>query len=230
MEDTEAKKTNQINILAALIIVMSLIIIALSASYAYFMNVVKENKGVNITSGELTMSFATANEQYINNDSADLLDDDDVLSDSNNDYTEFSVTLPASSTVDSATYFFYLTDLEITQNFKNKDVKWALFKNGSTASLEDAVASGDFSTVNIPDGAESGTAPDSKKAKDYSLMYKGGDQQSNFTIKRTGKEGTTDSYKLYIWLSNDPNRNQVGLLNGSLIAKVAFKAVSSAAE
>ena len=46
--------------------------------------------------------------------------------------------------------------------------------------------------------------------------------KENITINK----GSTDSYVLYIWLSNDPVNNQTQLLNGSFSGKVGFRGVT----
>ena len=46
--------------------------------------------------------------------------------------------------------------------------------------------------------------------------------KENITINK----GSTDSYILYIWLSNDPDNNQTQLLNGSFSGKVGFRGVT----
>ena len=198
MENIENQdNTKKRMILTSLIIVVSIVIIGISLSYAYFTNSVQElnsgNQGTNITSGELTMSLATT--QSINANSASLINDSDVVSEA--DYTAFSVTLPSSADAASATYSLYLTELTITDNLKDSDVKWALY-DGSGSNQ---IASGNFAN------ATTGT--------DLPL-------QSNIPISR----GTTTSYRLYIWLSNDPANQQIDLLNGSLSAKVGFRATT----
>ena len=198
MENIENQdNTKKRMILTSLIIVVSIVIIGISLSYAYFTNSVQElnsgNQSTNITSGELTMSLATT--QYINANSASLINDSDVVSEA--DYTAFSVTLPSSADAASATYSLYLTELTIADNLKDSDVKWALY-DGSGSNQ---IASGNFAN------ATTGT--------DLPL-------QSNIPISR----GTTTSYRLYIWLSNDPANQQIDLLNGSLSAKVGFRATT----
>lgn len=183
--------------LAALIIVVSVIIIGMSLSYAYYVNTIQEvrpeNQGVNITSGELTMNLTTS--EYIAANSASLINDADVTRDA--DYTSFSVTLPSDADADSATYSLYLTELTITDNLKSKYVKWALYNADETSMI----TSGDFQNAN------SGT----------NLTL-----QDGISIAK----GETNSYRLYIWLSNDPDVNQISLLNGSLSAKVGFRAAT----
>lgn len=196
-------------ILGSLIIVMSIVIIGLSISYAYYLNTIEEvnpdNQGTNITSGKLSMNFATS--QYIKATAAGLINDADVLDPGNNNYTQFSVSFADDNSVSSATYNLYLTEIKMTQNFKNKDVKWALYN-----SLNDQVANGNFSTATLSSTAN---GDGTYNANDIALA-------NNITIT----PGTTNSYKLYIWLSNDDQTNQIDLLNGSLSAKVGFRATA----
>ena len=134
MENVENNAKKRL-ILASLIIVMSIIIIGLSLSYAYYLNQVvevnPENQKASITSGELTMNFAT--ERVINAISAGLVSDTDILTEA--DYTQFSVTLPSTAKVDSATYTLYLTELTITDNLKSNYVKWALYDGNGTSEI-----------------------------------------------------------------------------------------------
>ena len=201
MEDKiEAKdNTKKRILLASLIIVMSIVIIGISLSYAYFINTVQEvnpgNQGTSITSGKLTMNFTTS--QTINATSACLINDSEVVT--QGDYTQFSVSFPNDDeNASTATYNLYLTELTISDNLKSTDVKWALY-DGAGSNM---IISGDFS------GATSGT---------------------NLTLKDgiTINKGETNSYRLYIWLSYASDRNQTNLLNGTLSAKVGFRAITN---
>ena len=218
MENEEKIKNNPENtkdntkkriILGSLIIVMSIVIIGLSISYAYYLNTIEEvnpeNQGTNITSGKLSMNFATS--QHIKATAAGLIDDDDVLDPSNNNFTKFSVSFAEDNSVDSATYNLYLTEISMTQNFKNKDVKWALYN-----SSNELIANGNFSSATLSSTANGD----------------GTYNADNITLKNdiTISPGTTNSYKLYIWLSNDDQTNQIDLLNGTLNAKVGFRATA----
>ena len=218
MENEEKIKNNPENtkdntkkriILGSLIIVMSIVIIGLSISYAYYLNTIEEvnpeNQGTNITSGKLSMNFATS--QYINATAAGLIDDEDVLDPSNNNFTQFSVSFAEDNSVDSATYNLYLTEISMTQNFKNEDVKWALYN-----SSNELIANGNFSAATLSSTANGD----------------GTYNADNITLKNdiTISPGTTNSYKLYIWLSNDDQTNQIDLLNGTLNAKVGFRATA----
>ena len=101
----------------------------------------------------------------------------------------------------------------------SKDIKWALFDvtNGNPESLDSAKATGDFGSVSL--GTEAGTTVVTGK-KAISTIELFGEGFKTLTIAK----GHSTKYRLYIWLSNDPNHNQVGLLNGSLSARVGFSA------
>lgn len=199
-------KSTKAYVLGSLIITMSIIIIGLSVSYAYYINTIEEvnpgNQGVSVTSGELTMNFATT--QTISTTAAGLINDSDILTSA--DYTAFSITLPSSSKVDNAAYSLYLTDTSMSSNFKSSYLKWALY------SADTQVASGNFSGVTL---ASSANADGTYNVSDIALL-------DNVSISK----GTTTSYKLYVWLSYDADTLQNELLEGSLSTKVGFRAVS----
>ncbi len=194
-------------ILGSLIIVVSIVIIGLSLSYAYYVNTIREtnadNQGASLTSGNLSMDFTTS--QNINATSASLINDADILSEENNNYTAFSISFAEDNTVSEATYNIYLTDISMTENFKSSYVKWALYRANNTL-----VTQGDFSNVTL-----NGTGSGTHNASDITLA-----SESITSVEET------KSYKLYIWLSNDPDNNQISLLNGSLSAKVGFRATT----
>lgn len=183
---------------------MSLVIIGISSSYAFYINEVeevnKENQGVSVTSGDLTMNFATS--RTITANAVGLINDADILTDA--DYTAFSITLPSGSDADSALYSLYLTDTTMTSNFKSSYLKWALY-SGDTQ-----VKTGDFSGVTL-----SNENNGMFTATDISLL-------DSVAINNSD----TVSYRLYIWLSYDENVLQNDLLNGSLSTKVGFRAVT----
>ena len=200
VENNTEKKDNTKKrlILASLIIVMSIVIIGISLSYAYFINTIEEVNPDN------QGTSITSGELTMNFTTDRLINATSagLINDADvvteGDYTQFSVSLPDNADTSSATYSLYLTELNITDNLKSTYVKWALYD----ASGTNVITSGNFVS------ATTGT--------NLSL-------QSNITINR----GETNSYRLYIWLSNDENVNQIDLLNGSLSAKVGFRATTN---
>lgn len=188
------------NVLGAIILTLSLVIIGVSTSYAYFTNGVEElrpeNQGVSVSSGGLEMTFSTS--QYIKASAATLTTESAVVAGSN--FTGFTIELPTSGIVDNGSYTVFLTDINMTDNFKSPYLKWALY-TGSTK-----VTNGDFSGVTITNG----------KANDILLA------SGNIS------KGAPVTYKLFIWLENDPNENQISLLDGSISARVGFTGTSKA--
>ncbi len=216
MEENKNNSTSKRNLLAALILTFAFIIIGVSGSYAYFVNAVKEvnpgNQGVSVQSGELTLNFATVNSKYINATSAKLINDSDIAT--SNDYTSFSVTLPGDAKVGKASYDLFLTDIKMTSNFKSTYLKWALYNSSDVK-----VADGNFNGVTL-----SSTADSEGYYTASNIILKSGID----ITKGENNTSTTNSYKLYIWLSNDSNVQQNDLLNGKLSAKVGFRGISKA--
>lgn len=206
------KSSTKAYILGAIIITVSLVIIGVSMSYAYFVNRVEEvnpeNQEVNITSGDLTMNFTTSHS--INATAAGLVNDGEI--ETKAEYTQFSIIFPSNSKSQNSEYQIYLTENKMTSNFKSTDLKWALYQAGANDTWT-SVATGDFSGVTgIPDGATVGEL--------YAV--------SNIDVLGATPitRGTTVSYRLYVWLSNKDDVNQNELLQGKLSTKVAFRAVA----
>ena len=132
MEFNKNQSSNKIYILGALIITVSLIIIGVSMSYAYFVNSVQEvnpdNKEVRISSGELVMNFAST--RTINATAVGLINDSEITTTA--EHTDFSVTLPSDAKVNSALYNIFITELNISDNLKSSYLKWSLY-NGDTS-------------------------------------------------------------------------------------------------
>lgn len=115
-------------------IVVVLICIVFTASYAYFIANIRNNgKETNVVAGAIDLDFTTSN--YINLESMNLIEAEDV--DSKAPHTDFKVKHKATSNVDLK-YQLYLTDVKISDNFKSKYLKWQLLKEGKE------LYSGDF--------------------------------------------------------------------------------------
>ena len=233
--------------LGAIIITVSIIVIAMSGSYAYFVNeVAKENTDaakVTITSGKLKMQMVfdegSKNISWSNAKLIDVVDDtqdngetssinideNKLPKDTANDYTSFTVSFASGNEVAKAKYELYLTDVSATANFFNKYVKWVLFEVNDGSNKQ--VAYGDFSKVTKSSAAAS-NGKDTVTVNNISLLSE---------VKISSNE--SKKYKLYFWLEDDKNQNQandcssgydncIDLREGKLSAKVAFRAVSVA--
>ena len=182
---------NKRNLILYLSLIIIIVSVAFTISYAYLKANVTGNDPAtftNVSSGKLDITFATS--AYINNNNLLLISDSDVATKA--DQTSFTIDNTKSNI--SGIYKLSLTELSISNNLKSNDFKWELLKNDTI------INSGNFST------AVTGT--------DFILT------SSNQTIT----PGTTDSYKLRIWLS-ETTSDQISLTNGSFSAKVKMTAI-----
>lgn len=149
MEEIKNQASSKAYIIGALVITVSLIVIGISMSYAYFANRVEEinpeKKGVTISSGNLDMTFATS--ATINATAAGLVNDTDITTKA--EHTNFSITLPSTAKVASATYNLYLTDLNISNNLKSPYLKWSLYKNNTKVVDGNFASIGTSTTLNL---------------------------------------------------------------------------------
>ncbi len=180
-------------------IVLLLVIGTFTITYSYFLALPKADDTItpsNVEIGKLVLDFVT--NTYINADKLSLINDSDK--DTEAPYTEFIVSHNEESNV-SASYDLYITELEISENFKSEYFKWELVR--VSQGTEEIINSGNF--LNATTG------------NDFKL-------NSN-TI--TLSVDDIHQYKLRIWLSNDENKNQLELTNGSFKGKVKVTAVNS---
>ena len=180
-------------------IVLLLVIGTFTITYSYFLALPKADDTItpsNVETGKLVLDFVT--NTYINADKLSLINDSDK--DTEAPYTEFIVSHNEESNV-SASYDLYITELEISENFKSEYFKWELVR--VSQGTEEIINSGNF--LNATTG------------NDFKL-------NSN-TI--TLSVDDIHLYKLRIWLSNDENKNQLELTNGSFKGKVKVTAVNS---
>src|SRR5574344_18938 len=126
------------NLILYLSIVVILICIAFSASYAYFTATITGNdtaKTTQVTSGTLDIDFTTS--AYISNSNLFLIDDADKATKA--DATTFTVANSNGNV--SGKYNLVLTELAISDNLKSQYFKWELLKNDT------AINNGDFTSA-----------------------------------------------------------------------------------
>lgn len=129
----------QSKILSITLAIALIVVCALGVTYAFFTANIQGNdtaKDTKVTTGTLDIIFETS--QYIKNKNAMLIKDSER--ETKADYTEFTIKHNKANEV-AGMYHVYLTDIEISDNFKNADVKWELVKNGTS------LQQGDFSTI-----------------------------------------------------------------------------------
>ena len=180
------------HILRSSILVVSLVILTFSLSYAYFSasvtDVNPDRDLSTVTTGNLKIDFQST--QTINNENAMLIKDTDVQSKA--DHTDFTVSHQKDSN-QTGYYFVYLTEVSIDDALKSEDFKWKLVKVGDNS--EEEIANGNF-----------------QNAENGQLM----------TLTPSAQElplSETHNLKLYIWLS-ETDQDQSAFYNKQFSAKV----------
>ena len=170
-------------------------------SYAYFSIVFeknKENTKAIVNAGKLDINFETS--EYISNNNAWLVNDTDIFTSA--DKVIFTVSRNENSTVDKIFYNIYIDDLVISDNLKNADVKWRLYRELNPTESSSYIAEGNFELI----GNE--TTIQLNQAKIFL------------------PENEIHEYTLYMWFSNDNDENQLNLLNGAISCRIKILAVS----
>ena len=191
---------NKKTIIIYVSVAIALLIVAFGLTYAYFSANVKNNdqaEETEIISGNLDIEFQTS--QWINNTNMMLIND----SDKNTEADKAIFTVKNIGNVKS-NYELYLTDIEISDNFKNSNYfKWELVITDG-ATNQDVTYTGNFSGVS------------------------NGRLKLTPTAKTINVGNSIDNCVLKVWLSNDPDNNQLDLFNGSFQGRVELVAVAIA--
>lgn len=188
------------NILYSVIIVLCVLLIGIALSYAFFtkkINANGEKSNAKVITGNLDVLLTTS--KYINNTMVDLIDDADIFTKA--DKTTFNVKKAETSTVDNLSYDIYLVDINMDEELKSEDLKWALYDKDEPTAADVPIANGNFFQL---DKAE--------------LQL----NQSRIELSSTD----VHNYTLYIWLSNNENNLQNDLLNKKFSAKVSVRAIT----
>ena len=189
------KKRNLVLYVSLAVLLVS---IGFKVSYAFMNSIVTGNDTVTpvrVTTGNLDINFTTS--QYITTANKILLIND------NESATKalksiFSIANPSDTSTTNAKYDIYLSDITISNNLKQGDMKWELVK-GNTV-----IESGAFNTTD-----------------DYTTDFK-----LTKTAYQSIATGVTDNYEFRVWLSKN-NTDQTGLLSGSQFsAKIKVVATS----
>lgn len=193
------EKVNKTNIIISVIFVVALLLLAVSATYAFFTRKVESNgEKTNITSmtGVLDIDFATS--EYINNNNTYLIKDADIFESA--DKSTFTIKRTEDTTVDNIAYNLYLDIIELPDEFKNQYVKWALYESDNPNISMNPLSSGNLEKIG-----------DLKKL------------QLNQT-RIDLKEEDVHDYTLYLWLSYSATENQNAFLQKGLKVKVTAEA------
>jgi len=135
------------------ILVVAIITLGISITYAYYSAVMGSDVKLERKAGELNVTSSLVDSGAITNTKMRLIDAADIKTEA--DSVEFTVTNESTSTVNGR-YFVYLTGIEITKNLYHKDFKWELVR--VTEAGESNIASGNFSTAKRTSAVNSGEA------------------------------------------------------------------------
>ena len=169
------------------VIVVVLVLVTAGLTYAYFTVGVNNSSAQEneIISGNLDIEFQTS--QWINNENM-LLINEATEKETKAEKALFTVKNIGNV---KAAYDIYLTDVVVSNNLKaSTDFKWELVITDGTTNTN-TTYSGNFTGVS--DGRLKLTT----------------------NPKNINVSNNTDSCVLKIWLANDPENSQLGLLNGS---------------
>lgn len=201
------KKNGKGNFLKVLILVVALIVLAVSGTYAYYTTAITGTPTkTEIKSGVFKVDTSLESVSAILNTKMKLIDSANKGTQA--EKLTFTVKSPSDATVDG-NYYIYLKDIHLSKNLYTKYLKWELEKDGTV------VASGDFSSATRSDSVTSGEA-------DNVVTTVNNIQLNTNPIRLAKKESHTLVYRM--WLENDPNVNQISITNGSFSGRLYLEA------
>lgn len=208
MDETN-KNTNKRQYIKVMILVVALVVLAFSGTYAYFVNSnAKEPTVTSAKSGVFKVTSSLENASAIKNPRLVLIEENQR--DTKADKLTFTVTSTSESTVDG-TFNLYMQDIELTKNLYTKYLKWELLDEAGTI-----LADGGFENAK-----RVGTAVDGEVDNVLTNV-------EQMQLNTTGidiPKNTTKTYTFRMYLLNDPNKNQIDLTEGSFSGRLYLKAV-----
>ena len=202
------KEKNTSNYTKVIILVVALIVLGISTTYAYFTSQITGGPSTTILkAGNLKIETNLESVSAINNTKIKLINENDKATSA--EKVTFYVKSTAESTVD-AKYYLYLKDISLSKNLYSNYFKWELLQNN------EIVGSGTFGTATRTDTATSGEAENvSTTAADIALNKEALSLAKN----------SNDTIIFRIWLENDETINQIDLTNGSFSGRLYLEAV-----
>lgn len=202
------KKNNKSNISKVIVLVVALIILGVSVTYAYFTAQISgKPTQTTIKAGTLKIETNLESVGSINNTQMKLIDAANKETEAES--VSFYVKNSSESTV-TAKYYIYLKDIAISKNLYSTYFKWELLQNGNV------VGSGTFADTVRKDTPNTGEAANIITTAEDMTLNK--DAISLITNK-------SDSLEFRVWLENDANVNQIDLANANFEGKLYLEAV-----
>lgn len=195
----------------AIIFVLSIIIIGVSGSYAYYVANLTGTKTVETsTAAKLNVTTTLSTADTISAAKLAIIDAADYLT--KGEKVSFSVTNNSDSNV-KAKYTVKLTDMSLTKNLFSKYFKYDLIRDVGTANEQHFT--GTFADATVTAEGTTDTTAVTGKTKEIITDANAVTLDIN----------TTDTLVFYIWLENDAAVSQNYLTNGSFSAKISMDAI-----
>ena len=209
MESKKLKKKSFVkNTVLISVLVVSIIVIGISLSFAYFtMSIQGSSDTGNNQAAILNVTTTLTTADAINATSLAIIDGSEYLTKAES--IEFTVTNNTDSNV-NALYTINMTDITISKNMLSQYFKWALVINSDTSNA----ITGSFQDLSLADEGNSDTSTVTIGSKVLIA-----DENS-----RSLSIGATDTITLYLWLENDDNVDQLYLTNGTFSGKLSLNA------
>lgn len=204
--------SNKKYIIICCVFVVSLMIIAMSISFAYLkldVSGVENATETKIETGTFDIKTSLTNVNAINATNIMLINEDEIEAKANS----ISFTVQAASTTNKAGKFnIYLKDIVISKGMIDSNFKWQLLMDGKI------IGDGNFANIEN-DGIASSTNTNTDTINYYDTFYLKEDIEFNGFNEST--------LELRVYLLNDSSVNQNNLLNGTFEAKIGIEGYSA---
>ncbi len=209
MESKKLKKKSFVkNTVLISVLVVSIIVIGISLSFAYFtMSIQGSSDTGNNQAAILNVTTTLTTADAINATSLAIIDGSEYLTKAES--IEFTVTNNTDSNV-NALYTINMTDITISKNMLSQYFKWALVINSDTGNA----ITGSFQDLSLADEGNTDTSTVTIGSK----VLIADENARSLSI------GATDTITLYLWLENDDNVDQLYLTNGTFSGKLSLNA------
>ena len=209
MESKKLKKKSFVkNTVLISVLVVSIIVIGISLSFAYFtMSIQGSSDTGNNQAAILNVTTTLTTADAINATSLAIIDGSEYLTKAES--IEFTVTNNTDSNV-NALYTINMTDITISKNMLSQYFKWALVINSDTGNA----ITGSFQDLSLADEGNTDTSTVTIGSK----VLIADENARSLSI------GGTDTITLYLWLENDNNVDQLYLTNGTFSGKLSLNA------
>lgn len=214
-KQTESSRSTLKNGIIITVLIVGIVVIGVSISYAYYSAWLRGNATVPKNDAAI-LNIATNLDSVsaIDAPRLSLIDGSDYLNSA--EKVTFTVTNESTSNVNAA-YTIKLVEMNLSRNLYSKYFKWAIVINAGTENV--MTYTGDFADSSI---ASEGTTVDKENpdivSNQTKNLFKDGESQSLVI-------GAMDTVDFYLWLENDESVDQLYLTNGSFSGKLSIDVV-----